>query len=411
MGMKLSRIAFRNITRNTRRSILSGTAIAVSTMGIILLFALLGGMENDMATNLKSFYTGEIRIQNAQYEQYERYNPLHLGIDTSAIVPILEANPSVTAFTPRIDFPASLYLDGTNQSVLGIGVDFAAERQFSDIETLLVEGRIPEEGKNEMVMGISLARELGLSIGDKATLLSTTAARGSNAITLSLVGTVAFPVAALNANSLWAPIDRVRYFLRMGTSSQQMLLRVAEDADAKEVAAEIKDTIKEQTATDTDTRAWTELDNLYGLLEMANVVYYFIGAFFLFLGSTVIVNTTMMVIFERMREIGTLAALGMKGSELTRLFFLEGLFISIIGAGAGVLLGMVGVRYLGIHGLNLTDAMSGIDMEISSVLYPVLGAGPAFLTYLYAVFISSLATFIPSRRASKIEPVEALRYV
>jgi putative ABC transport system permease protein len=411
MAMKLTKIAFRNISRNIRRSILSGSAIAVSAMSIVLLFALVGGMQVDMANNLKTYYTGEIRIRNAEFEKYERYNPLHLSVALQSVSPVLEKNPAVETFAPRINFPASMYLGENNHAVMGAGVDFAKEAKSIDFSSIIKEGRLPEAGKNEMLMGSVLAKELNLSLGDKVTLLSTTATRGSNAITLQLVGIASFPVAPLNASSLWAPLDRVQHFLKMEGAAQEILIRVSEDTNEKAMALQIKQDIAAATGEELEVSAWKDLNTLYGMLEIAKVVYYFIGAFFLFLGSTVIINTTMMVIFERMREIGTLSALGMKGSELTRLFFLEGLFISIIGAGVGVILGMAITQYLGVAGLNFTDAMSGIDLEISSILYPSLSIAKAFLIYIYAVAISSIATFIPSRRASKIQPVEALRYV
>jgi putative ABC transport system permease protein len=85
--------------------------------------------------------------------------------------------------------------------------------------------------------------------------------------------------------------------------------------------------------------------------------------------------------------------------------------ISAIGAAVGVLLGVGITLYFGRFGLDFTDALSGIDFEISSVLYPRISWLTAVFVYLYAVVISSLATFIPSRRASKIQPVEALGYV
>jgi putative ABC transport system permease protein len=158
-------------------------------------------------------------------------------------------------------------------------------------------------------------------------------------------------------------------------------------------------------------KAYNDISMMYGFIEIAQFIYYIIGIFFLILGSTVIINTTMMVIYERMREIGTLSALGMHGKELTMLFFLEGGFISALGAAVGVLMGTAITLYLGKVGVNFTDALSGIDMEISSILYPKFNIWTTIIVYIYSVVVSAATTMIPSRRASKIEPVEALRYV
>ncbi|MFA6732367.1 MAG: ABC transporter permease, partial [Sphaerochaeta sp.] len=89
MTIKLPAVAFRNIFRNFRRSMLSAIAIAVSAMAIMALLALLEAMESDMATNLVSYYTGEVRVRHESFEQYERYNPLHLSLDADAVLPLV----------------------------------------------------------------------------------------------------------------------------------------------------------------------------------------------------------------------------------------------------------------------------------------------------------------------------------
>jgi len=101
----------------------------------------------------------------------------------------------------------------------------------------------------------------------------------------------------------------------------------------------------------------------------------------------------------------------MQGKELTRLFLLEGSFISIIGSTLGTIAGLIIVFILSKVGLNFTEAMSGVDMEISSILYPQVNFFIALFVWVYAIIIASLSTLIPSRRASKIQIVEALRYV
>ncbi|MDA3939286.1 MAG: ABC transporter permease [Spirochaetia bacterium] len=411
MTTKLAKTALRNISRNKRRSVLSGVAIGVAAMAIVMLFSLIAGMQVDMESNLKSYYTGGIRIRNENYEQYERFNPVHLTVDAESVQKVLDTIEEVDVYVPRTSFPANLYIEGTNFGAMGVGADFKKEADFIDLAGSLKMGHLPENGKNEMMMGAVLARDLKLEIGDKVTIMSTTAARGTNAITLEIVGLFTFPVAALNAKYFWAPIDRISYFLRMNGDTQEVILKVKEGVSELEAAEAIKEALKKETSINYDVQAFTEISGTYEMIEMANTVYTIMAFIFFLLGSTVIINTTMMVIFERMREIGTLGALGMHGKELVRLFFLEGMFISIIGTFIGVTLGIGFTLILGKTGIDFTESMQGIDFEISGMMYPKLSISKTIFVFFYSVIVASLATLIPSRKAAKIEPVEALRYV
>lgn len=411
MNTKLIKTAIRNISRNKRRSILSGTAIAVAAMSIVALFSLIEGMTDDMAFNLKTYYTGEVRVKNADYDKYERYNPMHLTVDWNSIDSALQNEEIVDTYVPRITFPSNLYIGGSNFGAVGVGADFEKEASFQDLAGSLKAGRLPENGKNEMMMGGILARDLKLKIGDKVTVMSTTAARGTNAITLEIVGLFSFPVGALNSKYFWVPLDRTQYFLRMDGGVQEVLIKLNEGITSREAAPVLKASIENNAGIEMDIRPWEDLSTTYGMLKMAQMIYNFIAMFFFLLGSTVIINTTMMVIFERMREIGTLGALGMHGKELIRLFFLEGTFISMIGSAVGVAIGIGLTLWLSKTGIDYTDAMSGMDFEMSAIVFPKLSVGKTVFVYFYSVLIASAATFIPSRHAAKIEPVEALRYV
>ncbi len=411
MNIKLAKTALRNISRHKIRSILSGLAIGIAAMAIVFLFSLIEGMTNDMSFNLKTYFTGEVLIKHKDYEKYERYNPMHLTVDWNSIDDALKSNENVSTYVPRITFPSSLYINESNFGAIGVGADFSLEANFQDLEGALKQGRLPESGKNEMMMGAILARDLKLEIGDTVTVLSTTAARGTNAISLKIVGLFGFPVNALNSKYFWVPLDRAQYFLKMDGGVQEVLIKIDEDKNIKKAAPLIKAAVEESSGVELDVRPWQELSTTYGMIKMAQMVYNFIAMFFFLLGSSVIINTTIMVIFERMREIGTLGALGMHGRELVRLFFLEGTFISMIGSAVGVFFGIIITLYVGKIGLDFTDAMSGMDFEISAIMYPRLSVGRTVFVYCYSVIIAALATLIPSRKASKILPVDALRYI
>lgn len=410
MTYRIAQTAFRNISRNKRRSILSGAAIAVAAMSIVMLFAIMGGMSKDMEVNLRNYYTGDINIRNTDYEKYERFNPVHLTVNIEGAEEILTGIEGVDAWVPRTTFPANMYIGGTNYGAVGVGVDFAKERKYADLESIVKEGSLPEAGKNEMIIGAVLAKNLHLKLNDKVTIMSMTASRGTNAITLRIAGIAAFPVAALNTSNFWIPLDRTQHFLQTAGAAQQIMVKTIEGANNKKVAAEINNALITAGAP-AEVNRMQDMSLMFGLMRLADAIYNVVAIFFFLLGSTVIINTTMMVIFERMREIGTLSALGMHGKELVHLFMLEGTFISAAGAGIGVITGVILTLYLGRIGIDFTDAMQGIDMEISSILYPVLSVPRTIFVYFYSVAIATLATLIPSRKAARIQPVEALKYI
>lgn len=405
------KLAVRNIFRNRRRSLLCAIAIAVSAMSIILLLALVEGMEVDMRANLIAYYTGEIRIRDSEYGRYERYRPLHLSLDDEAITAVLETMGEVEAVSGRISFPASLYMGDRSRPILATGFDFEREVAFSDLGSILSEGTLPHARSNELVMGRVLAATLGIGIGDRVTLLAPTAAGSSNAMSFTVVGIVDPPVGSLSSSTLYLSLERAQHLLHMEGQVQELVILTKGGSSLSALAGEIEATIGERLGIETEARAFDELNEMYGFLRIAKLIYYVIALIFFILGSTVIINTTMMVIFERMAEIGMMKALGMEDGQVRLLFLLEGAFISAAGSLVGVLVGLAITAVLSQVGIDFTEAMSGIEMEVSSVLYPSITALTAVSVYLYGVAIATLSTLIPTRRAARIQIVEALYHV
>ena len=153
--------------------------------------------------------------------------------------------------------------------------------------------------------------------------------------------------------------------------------------------------------------SWHDASAWYAWLQMADISYNFIGLFFIILGTTVIMNTTMMTVYERMKEIGTIAAMGMTGKQIVLLFFLEAFFMSFIASFIGVSIGSSLVAAIG--QIDMSQAWEGLDMDVTSVITFRLNMRSVLFTFLYSVGVASAVTFIPSRKAAKIEPVEALR--
>jgi len=410
--MKLAKIAFRNIRRNRRRSLLSGTAIVVATMAITFLFSYITGFLGDYESNVVRYLTGHVRIRHVGYDENEQLNPLHLSVaNYKDVVRKLEAEDGVVAVVPRTRFFTAIYRNDQTFEGIGLGVDFEREQQMMRIQDSLVQGRLPRSGEREMILSAGLARELDLEAGEKLTLLTKNKYMGMSGMTFLVTGIVRFQVAGFNDSFFLMPIDTAARFLKMDDEATEVLVMLR---DPKQVDAFVEKTrviLSNSGWNDLSVQAWTKVGIIYGMIRYAQNIYDIFALIFFLLASTVIVNTTMMVIYERTREIGTVAAMGMTPREIVRLFFLEAFYIGAIAAFIGVLIGVAITLPLARTGINVGGIMEGVDMELSSVLYPQLNIRSTVFVFFYATAIASLASFIPSRRAAKIEPVEALRAV
>ena len=142
--MKLSNIALRNITRNKKRSILSGLAIAIAAMSIVLLYSYIAGMKKDLTDNLHTYYTGQIRIQHEEFEKYDYLNPLHLRIKSyKDILQELDKIEDIKAVSPRINFPTQIYRYEDNYNAFVTGVDMMREKDYQPLRESLISGRLP----------------------------------------------------------------------------------------------------------------------------------------------------------------------------------------------------------------------------------------------------------------------------
>ena len=429
--MKLWRIALRNVARNKRRSLLSGSAIAVATLSVVLMFSVLGGMLGDLVASALTYDSGHARVRHAEYGRYETLSPVHLAVTgAGAVMERLQGLPQVTGVLPRVRFAGAVYREDRNHGALGLGLDFAREievardrmprrsgaagaatlEEFARAWQLDVYGgSLPRAGERELLISAPLAEELGLAVGDKLTILTRTALLSTQAWTFTVSGVVGYPIGGMRG-LLLAPLDVVQRFLKLTAADgvTEILLYTGSEEEVPALTAALAEALP---AGDPGlaVQAWSETNPLFSMMQVATRIYDVIALFFFLLATTVIVNTTMMVVFERMKEIGTIAALGMTGAQISRLFFLEALFIGMAAALAGVALGGAIVIPLSQAGLDYSAAMEGVDLNMSDVLYPRLSVRSTVLVFCYAVVVTAAASYWPARKAARLHPVVALR--
>lgn len=398
-------ISRRNIFRNRRRSLLSAAAIAISTLSVLFFQAYVAGIKTDMGTQIQNFVTGEVRIQHKDREKNELLSPLSLSVPgVNALLADLDRDARVASSVARITFTGAYLEEEDQKPLVGWGVDFPREAAFAKLDTLLTAGTFPAPGAREVVLGAALAGDLGLGVGSDISILYRTARMSTNYITLKVSGLISLPMGALNRQIFLVDRQLLAPKLFLEDQATQVLVKTR-DGDA----AALEGRLQKNLAGDLDIRSWDKVDTLYSLMGLAEIAYDFIGIFFYLLGSTVIISTTMMVIFERIREIGTIGALGMTDREILLLFFLEALQIAAAGALAGLVLGLAAILPFSYFGIDLRSVMDKIDMGISGMIYPMVTLRSLITVPLAAVAVSSLAALIPARRSTKIPPVTALR--
>jgi putative ABC transport system permease protein len=215
----------------------------------------------------------------------------------------------------------------------------------------------------------------------------------------------------MNGSHILVTLDRAMALARTDGAVTQVLVKAADESRIPALRESVTRVLSDGGWTGLRARTWTEASFILAFFSMAEGLYFVIGLVFFLLASTVLVNTTMMVVFERTREIGTVGALGMRGGEIVRMFFLESLALAVIGAAAGVLLGLAIAIPLQLVGVDMSSTTQGLSFEISGVVFARPRVLTTVLIFLYAVSISCLAALLPARRAARIQPVEALRAI
>lgn len=412
--MKLMNMAWRNLWRNRGRTVLSASAIFTGALVITLLVGFERGFVEDTISNVTGNLTGQVRVMNGEYVRNERVSPLqyHLA-DTEGLIAALRSVPGVRMATPRTDFGLAIYRKGEQIPVRALGLDFADSPVITARNATLSDGRLPSEGKNEVLVSAGLAKELGLAPGDRVTALGRTAINGSNGRTFTVAGILSLADISLVNRVVFMDWRLAADFLRMDGNALALHVFADPGVDEAKLAKNLPLALERAGFAGgvMDIRPWFDVNGMYSFFRVADAMYALISAIFFILASTVVINTTMMSVLERRREIGTLGALGMEKTRIVGLFLLESFFIALMGTLAGVSAGYIGVRLMGKYGIdvNAFGASSFEDMSVSQFIYPALPLRYCLYIALAGVAIALAACALPARMAASVESAEALR--
>ncbi len=402
-------IAWRNITRNHRRSLLTGGIVAFGFAS----FALAGGFMAQSFDGLRdnAIRSGLGHVQFADVRAFDRSEEttLQFGIGhTSRIMQVLSADPAVEVIMPRVEFYGLVSAGGRSIPFAGIGVDAEAEARGSSIPGSVHDGQWLDPKIRGVVIGGGLAKALNVKLGSSVTLLATTSDGTLNAIDVTVRGIADISIKELSERYLALPLPLAQDLLIAPDTVSRISVILKKPAREPEAAARLVEKLKQSGVT-LGVKIWRELAVFYQQVRMLYLaIFGFMGAVLLVVVFLSTANATLMSVSERTREIGTLRALGARPTRITGSFILEGALLGLASSVAGAVLSLLITFLINISNIEMPPPPGSVKGFIISVqIIP-----SAYLTAAVAMIVTlALASFFPARRAARAPIVDSLAHV
>jgi len=397
-------IAFRDLGRNRRRSGLTMLAVALGLALLILMSGLVAGIFDSIIANSIQLNSGHVQVR-AESFVFERpsLDWQDLLEDSDELLQRAINTPGVKAAAPVLW--SSGFVDTSNEmfGVSVTGID--PESSFHDPirENMIAGEYLSIDDRDGVLIGRKLAEELGLGVGSKISLLVGTS-DGETDVDIFTVRGVFLTGIVLYDRGVYMPLPKAQAITNVGDRISALILL----ADDTKMADPIADALRSPGLS---LVTWKDMNALIlGAMEQGMAFYYLIYAIIILVVAVIIANTLLMSVFERTRELGILAALGLKGRQIMGMVLLEAGTIAILGSIGGILLGLLAVWFLSTNGIPIGDDVASMveSYAYPSVFYAKFVPGVFSAVTLAMLWIVLLAAVYPARYAARLEPVDAL---
>lgn len=398
------RLALRNLARNRNRTLVAMLTVA----GGVIAFLLAGGFINwifdDMREATIRSQLGHIQIVRPGYFEKGIADPYAFLLPgKSAEEESIRTTAGVATVTPRLAFSGLVSFEDVTVGFSGEGIDPVRERPISTRITIKDGRDLQSIDEAAAILGEGLARTLGVKPGDSIVLLGTAANGRPNAIEVKVAGTFFTIYKDYDDTALRLPIPLARKLVRVDGATTWVTL-----LEKTETTAATVDALRTSLApAKFQIVPWNELADFYNKVvvlfsKQVDVVKIIIGLIIILTIS----NTQTMSVLERTTEIGTSLAIGLRSSEVLRLFMLEGALIGIIGGLLGVALGYLLAAGISTVGIPMPPAPGMARGYTGQIL---IDAALAIDALLLALITTLIASIMPAWKAGRMNIVDALR--
>lgn len=387
--MTILKLAVKNLLGAGMRTWLNVIVLSFCFVLIIFFQGLLEGTNRQVARDTIDAVYGGGQVWHPDYDPYD---PLTLQDAHGILPPGIQALTEEGKAIPLLVMQASIYPEGRFVSVLLKGIDPDQKILAHPVEALNAEMEdIPA------VIGSRMSKDTGLEEGDSVMLRWRDSAGTFDAQPARIVKVFKTKVQANDSGQLWIPLERLR---QMGMMEGEATLAVLAQETAPPAQLEGGWVFKDQTFL---------LSDLIGMIKAKKVgssIYYVI---LIFMAMLAIFNTQMLSIFRRRKEMGTLMALGFTRGKVILLFTLEGAMHAVLAALVGALYGGPLLYWTYAKGIALPNSYDQWGIAIGDKLIPIYSAGLIIGTTLLVLIITTVVSFLPTRKIARLKPTDALR--
>lgn len=400
----MSRLAWRYLWRNYRRTGIMLLAIAVGVWAMIFMTALMRGMVDQMIGDGIDALPGYVQVHHPDFRDDPNIAN-SLAAPDAALRAALD-EPPVTAWAPRVKLPAIIASERNTRGVTLLGVIPDREIALALDPASIVAGRFLDGPQDPgLVVGRRMLDRLETDLGKRVVVMSQDPENNIADRGFRIVGVFEGDLAGQEEQWIYAGLETVQTLLSMGDRISEIAVAGGNYRDVEALLARVR----EAAPASAEVLPWTELEPYLGMMMgvMDGFVLVWIVVIFLAL-SFGLVNTLMMAVFERVREIGLMLALGMKPAAILYQVLLESLMLLALGLVLGNLLAVLTIWPIR-DGIDLSAVAEGFEMMgASSTLYPALHGRDLVTANGVVLVLGILTGLLPAWRASQYRPVEAI---
>ncbi len=402
------RLAWRNVWRNRRRSLINAAAMSFGLAAIMFGQSMMKSLQFQLIEKATGSFTGHVRIQRRDVD--EPKFPDKFMTDPEAGAKLLDGDPRVKVWGRRIQLTGLVSAPKMSLGALICAVEPDKERQITDMTTYMKEGAYLEGQPKGVVMGAKIAKRLDVRLGEKVVLMAQAADGSMGAEVFRVVGLHETGSESFDGQMVWIPLKAMQELLGRPGQANQLAAKLKNIDDAAAVAADLDAKLGPGPV---GALSWRSIDKeIIGIQAFQDGLLTIVLGVVFAIVALGILNTQLMSLFERVREFGVLMAIGARPRWVVKLLIMESALLGGVGALGGLAIGSALIAYFGRHGLALPVGEAfKYFLPFPTVIY----LRPAWPMHAFAcatVFVVTLlATLPPALRAGRLKPAEALRHV